>query len=205
MYETYGFPIELTQEMAAEKGITVDIDEYNKAKQEHSEQSRQASACAGTFKGGLADSCKDTIRLHTSAHILLEVLRNNFGTDVVQRGSNITAERLRFDFSFPRRLEPEELKMIQEQVNAIIVRNLDVAFEEMTVEKAKEVGATGTFGDRYGEIVKVYTIGSGADIASKEICGGPHILNTRELGTFEIQKEESVGSGIRRIKAVLKY
>jgi len=198
LYETYGFPIELTIEMAKEKGITVDMKEYEKAKQEHTDKSREASATAGAFKGGLADSCVETVRLHTAAHILLATLRKNFGTDVVQKGSNITPERLRFDFSFSRKIEPIELEKIEREINEIIAKQQDVTCTEMSVQEAQKLGAVGTFGDRYGERVKVYTIGKD----SCEICGGPHIGNTRELGTFKIQKEEGVGTGIRRIKAI---
>jgi len=203
LYETYGFPIEITQEMARERGFTVNIDEYNAAKTQHTMASKTAAAAAGTFKGGLADSCQDTIRLHTSAHILLAVLRKNYGNDVHQKGSNITAERLRFDFSLPRKLEPDELVKIENQVNQIIAKNLDVTSQEMSVKQAQDQGAIGTFCDRYGSTVKVFTIGKAGDIASKEICGGPHVKNTRELGKFKIQKEESSGQGVRRIKAIL--
>jgi len=199
LYETYGFPIELTTEMAKERDIDVDMIAYEEAKQQHTMASRNASAAAGAFKGGLADSGTETVKLHTAAHILLAVLRKNFGADVMQKGSNITPERLRFDFSMTRKLEPAELETIEKQVNEIISKNLNVGCKEMTVDAAKKSGAVGAFGDRYGEKVKVYTIGD----ASCEICGGPHVGNTRELGTFKIQKEESVGAGIRRIKAVL--
>jgi len=190
----------LTQEISNERGITVDIDEFNKAKEEHARASRDASAAAGAFKGGLADTCMDTVRLHTAAHILLAVLRKNFGDDVLQKGSNITSERLRFDFSIKRKIEQEELKIIEAQVNEIIGKELDITCREMSVVAGIKIGAVGSFCDRYGEAVKVYTIGKSE---SCEICGGPHVQNTRELGAFKIQKEESVGQGIRRIKAIL--
>ena len=204
LYETYGFPIELTAEMAAEKGLTIDMAAYKTASEGHAQMSREAGAAAGAFKGGLADTGVETVKLHTVAHILLAVLRKKFGEGVVQRGSNITAERLRYDFAFGRRLEPNELTEVENAVNEIIAKNLDVKFVEMPVKEAMESGAVGTFGARYGDVVKVYTIGDAKNPASREICGGPHVGNTRELGVFKIQKEESVGAGVRRIKAILQ-
>ncbi|MCL2228552.1 MAG: alanine--tRNA ligase, partial [Firmicutes bacterium] len=146
-----------------------------------------------------ADSCQETVRLHTAAHLLLAALREKFGDSVVQKGSNITPERLRFDFSFSRKVEPNEISEIEKRINGEIAKNHDVIVAEMSVAEAQKTGAVGTFCDRYGDRVKVFTIGD----FSKEICGGPHVANTKELGVFKIQKEENVGSGIRRVKAVL--
>jgi len=213
LYETFGFPIELTTEMAAERGIKVDLEAFEKAKIAHAQKSRDASAVAGAFKGGLADDGEATIKLHTVAHILLAVLRKNYGENVTQKGSNITPERLRFDFSLNKKLEGAELQKIEDEVNEIIKRNLVVSCVEMPKEEAKKMGATGAFWDKYGEVVKVYTIGAfppkpplgttTSETVSCEICGGPHVKNTSELGTFKIQKEEAVSAGIRRIKAIL--
>jgi alanyl-tRNA synthetase len=203
LYETYGFPIELTTEMAGEVGASVDMAEYETAKTQHSNVSRSASAVAGVFKGGLADSGIETTKLHTAAHILLAVLRQKYGDKVTQKGSNITPERLRYDFSLDRKIEAPEIAEIEKAVNDIISRNLDVTCAEMPIARAREIGATGSFADKYGDVVKVYTIGSGKGVVSMEICGGPHVGNTREIGVFKIQKEESVGAGVRRIKAVV--
>jgi alanyl-tRNA synthetase len=199
LYETYGFPIELTQEIAKEHNIEINLDDFKKAQSAHSAKSKAASAEAGTFKGGLADSSEQTVKLHTCAHLLIAVLRKNFGNDIVQKGSNITPERLRFDFNFNRKLEPDEVALVEKQVNYIIKKNLAVTCKEMPVDQAKKIGAHGTFTDKYGDVVKVYTIGE----FSCEICGGPHVANTKEIGTFKILKEESVGQGIRRIKAII--
>lgn len=203
LYETYGFPIELTAEMAHERGAAVNMDEYNAAKAEHSQKSREASVTAGAFRGGLANDGTETVKLHTCAHLLLAVLRKNFGNDVMQKGSNITPERLRLDFSC-RKIEAAELVKIQNEVNEIIAKRLDVTVREMPIAEARKIGAVGAFGDRYGDIVKVYTIGGAKNPVSMEICGGPHVKNTAELGKFVIQKEEAVGAGVRRIKAVLQ-
>jgi len=199
LYETYGFPIELTQELAKERGLTINMTEYDEAKVKHAAASAAASAAAGAFKGGLSSTGDATTRLHTATHILLAVLREKFGSDVTQKGSNITPERLRFDFNLNRKVEKTELDEIERRVNEVIARNLDITMCEMTVADAKKSGATGVFDSRYGERVKVYSIG---DFTS-EICGGPHAANTGNLGIFKIQKEESVAAGVRRIKAVL--
>ena len=197
LYETYGFPIELTLELSAERGLTVNMDEYNEAKKKHASASQ--TAAAGSFKGGMADTSGNTTKLHTATHILLDVLRRIYGPEVNQRGSNITPERLRFDFNLGHKLTPEELVEIEDEVNSVIAKNLPVSCKEMTVAEAKEINAVGMFGDKYGETVKVYSIGE-----YNEICGGPHVTNTSELGVFKIQKEESVAAGIRRIKSILK-
>ena len=197
LYDTFGFPLELTIEMAKEIGYNVDEDGYHKAFLEHQEKSR--TAAAGTFKGGLSDTSDNTARLHTATHLLLAGLQTLFDENIVQKGSNITPERLRFDFNFPRKMLPEELKQLEDFVNDAIKKEIDVTCEEMTLDQARASGAKGIFANKYGDKVKVYTIGN----VSKEICGGPHANNTRELKSFKIIKEESSSSGVRRIKAVI--
>jgi alanyl-tRNA synthetase len=197
LYETYGFPLELTEEMAAEKGFQVDRAGFNEAFAKHQELSRKGAE--QKFKGGLADSSEATAMLHTATHLLQAALRKTLGGHVEQRGSNITAERLRFDFSHNDRISQEDLDKVEQLVNEAIARKLPVDCRELTVEEAKNEGAIGLFGDRYGEKVKVYTIGD----FSKEICGGPHASNTGELVKFKILKEESSSRGVRRIKAAL--
>ena len=191
LYETYGFPIE----MAKEKGFEVDRAGYDAAFAKHQELSR--AGAEQKFKGGLADSSVETARLHTATHLLQAALRKVLGTHVEQRGSNITAERLRFDFSHEEKMTPEQLKQAEDLVNDAI---LPVVCEEMTIEEAKESGAMGLFENKYDARVKVYTMGD----VSKEICGGPHASHTGELGHFKILKEESSSRGVRRIKAVLQ-
>ena len=197
LYDTFGFPLELTIEMAKEIGYNVDEEGYHKAFLEHQEKSR--TAAAGTFKGGLSDTSDNTARLHTATHLLLAALQTLFDPNIIQKGSNITPERLRFDFNFPRKMLPEELKQLEDFVNDAIKKEIDVTCEEMTLDEARASGAKGIFANKYGEKVKVYTIGN----ISKEICGGPHANNTRELKSFKIIKEESSSSGVRRIKAVI--
>lgn len=197
LYDTFGFPFELTKELALERGYTVDEKEFEERFKEHQEKSRQATA--GMFKGGLADTSKQSAYLHTATHLLLAGLQKKYGKDVKQRGSNITPERLRFDFNLDHKMSKEELDEIEKFVNDAIQREIPVVCEIMSVEKAKESGAEGIFTNKYGEEVKVYTIGD----VSKEICGGPHAENTKDLHHFKIIKEESSSSGIRRIKAIL--
>ncbi len=198
LYDTFGFPIEMTAELAAEHGFTVDEAGYNKAFEEH--QAKSKAGAEQKFKGGLADGGEQTARLHSATHLLNYALKKVLNDEnIMQKGSNITPERLRFDFNFPRPLTAEEIKAIEELVNKEISANATVKCEEMSVEEAKAAGAVGVFGDRYGEVVKVYTIGS-----SKEICGGPHAATTGELGKFRIAKEQSSSAGVRRIKAVLE-
>jgi alanyl-tRNA synthetase len=199
LFTTYGFPLELTMELARDKGILVDVKEFEEEFKKHQELSRTASA--GQFKGGLADAGVETTRLHTAAHLMLAALRQVLGDHVQQKGSNITAERLRFDFSHPQKLTPEEIKKVEDMVNNEISKKTPVQMEEMTVDEAKAAGATGVFEHKYGDKVKVYTIG----VFSKEICGGPHVDNIGELGHFKIIKEEASSAGIRRIKAVLEH
>ena len=197
LYDTFGFPFELTKELAEERGYTVDRAEFDKKFKEHQEKSRVASA--GVFKGGLADDSKQSARLHTATHLLLAGLQKMFGKQVVQKGSNITPERLRFDFNLDHKMTKEELDEVEQFVNDAIKRAIPVKCEIMSLDEAKKQGAHGTFTDKYGQEVKVYTIGD----VSKEICGGPHAENTSELHHFKIIKEESSSSGIRRIKAIL--
>lgn len=197
LYDTFGFPLELTIEMAKEIGYNVDEEGYHKAFHDHQEKSR--TAAAGTFKGGLSDTSDNTARLHTATHLLLAGLQTLFDENIIQKGSNITPERLRFDFNFPRKMLPEELKQLEDFVNNAIKQEVDVVCEEMTLDEARNSGAKGIFANKYGEKVKVYTIGN----ISKEICGGPHANNTRDLKSFKIIKEESSSSGIRRIKAII--
>ena len=197
LYDTFGFPIEFTKEMAEERGFSVDMEGFKKASQEHQELARTTSA--GSFKGGLVDNSEQTTRLHTATHLLQAGLQNIVSKDIRQKGSNITEERLRFDFNCDHKLSSEEIAKVEEFVNNAIKDEIDVICEEMSVEQAKSKGALGVFDSKYGEKVKVYTIGN----VSKEICGGPHVKNTKELHHFKIVKEESSSSGIRRIKAIL--
>lgn len=197
LYDTFGFPIEMTQEICKEKGFEVDMAGYKEAEEKHQKLSQQGSE--QKFKGGLADSSEQTTFLHTATHLLLGSLQKLLSKDIHQKGSNITAERLRFDFNFDRPLTEEEKKMIEDNVNKAIQDDVPVICEEMTVDQAREAGAEGVFGSKYGDIVKVYTIGS----YDKEICGGPHATHTGQLGEFKIIKEQSSSAGIRRIKAVI--
>ncbi|MEG1710514.1 MAG: alanine--tRNA ligase [Clostridia bacterium] len=199
LYDTFGFPIEMTVEYAKECNLTVDTEGFKAKFMEH-----QAKSHAGSeqrFKGGLADNSDATARLHTATHLLQASLRKILGDEVKQKGSNITAERLRFDFSFHRPLTQEEIDEAQRLVNDAINRAIPVECEQVPIEEARNRGAMGLFGDKYGEIVKLYTIGD----VSMEICGGPHANNTAELGHFTITKEQSSSSGVRRIKAEIQY
>ena len=198
LYETYGFPIELTVEMAREKGFEVDRAGYDAAFAKHQELSR--AGAEQKFKGGLADSSDATAALHSATHLLQAALRKVLGPHVEQRGSNITAERLRFDFSHEDKMTPEQLQEVEDLVNEAIRRDLPIICEEMDVEAAKLTGAMGLFETKYAARVKVFTMGD----VSKEICGGPHAGRTGELGRFKIMKEESSSRGVRRIKAVLE-
>ena len=197
LFDTFGFPIEFTEEMAHENGLTVDVDGFHAAFEEHQQKSK--AGAEQKFKGGLAEATDETAKLHTATHLLQAALRKVLDDTVSQKGSNITAERLRFDFSVPRKVTPEELKQVEELVQQAIDAHVDITCEEMTVPEARAKGAIGLFGDKYGERVKVYTMGD----YSCEICGGPHAANTGDLGTFKIKKEEASSAGVRRIKAVL--
>jgi len=198
LYDTYGFPIELTKEIAAENGLDVDEKDYNMQFQKHQRISKEGME--QKFKSGLSEVSDATVKLHTATHLLHQALRQVLGRHVEQRGSNIMPERLRFDFSYPKKMTEKELKEVESIINKKIRQALGVRREEMTPEEAKKRGATGLFEQKYGEKVSVYTIGD----FSKEICAGPHVKNTKELGRFEIIKEEAVAAGIRRIKAKLK-
>ena len=199
LYDTFGFPIEMTEELAAENGYTVDVEGFKQKFAEH-----QAKSHAGSeqrFKGGMAEGGGiETTYLHTATHLLQAALRKVLGDEVKQKGSNITPERLRFDFSFGRPMTAEEIAETERLVNEAIQRNLPITCEELPIEEARKTGAIGLFGDKYGEVVKVYTMGD----FSKEICGGPHAEHTGQLGHFVIQKEQSSSSGVRRIKAILE-
>ena len=198
LFDTFGFPPEFTEELAKEKGIRVDMDGFGKHLAAHQEKSR--SGAQGMFKGGLTDQSEQTAKLHTATHLLNGALRKVLGDGVFQRGSNINAERLRFDFSFDRKMTGDELDRVSKIVNQAISDRISVVCEEMSVEEATASGAIGVFEKKYGEIVKVYSI----DGYSKEICGGPHANNTGELRSFRILKEESSSAGVRRIKAVIE-
>ncbi|MDR1939440.1 MAG: alanine--tRNA ligase [Clostridiales bacterium] len=197
LYDTFGFPVEITEELAKDRGLTVDKAGFDAAFAVHQQKS-QAGA-EHKFKGGLHDSSEETTRLHTATHLLQAALRRILGDGVYQRGSNITAERLRFDFSFDRPMTDAEIKEAERLVNEVIDGKIDVIMQEMTVDEAKASGALGVFESKYGETVKVYSVGG----FSKEICGGPHAANTGELGRFKIEKEQSSSSGVRRIRAIL--
>jgi len=199
---TYGFPIELTEELAQEKGIKIDRVDFDKKMAEHQSLSRTSSA--GMFKGGLANHNEQTIKLHTAHHLLLSALKHVLGKDVKQKGSNITEDRLRMDFAFDRKMTDEEKKRVEDIVNGNIAKGLAVVKCEMPREEAEKIGAEMEFGAKYPDMVSVYMIeDENKNAISKEFCGGPHIANTSELGTFKIQKEEASSQGVRRIKAVL--
>ncbi len=197
LFDTFGFPIEMTLELAEENGLTVDIDGFHAEFKKHQEKSKTISA--GSFKGGLSDQSYESTKYHTLAHILLATLREIYGTDVIQKGCNITSERIRFDFNLDHKLTDAEKEKVTTRVNEIIKTSTPVTLENLSVDEAKASGALGIFDDKYGSVVKVYTIGE----YSKEICGGPHVENTSELGEFKIIKEESSSSGVRRIKGIL--
>lgn len=203
IYQTYGFPLEMIEEELVKKERKIiDKQEFQQALKRHQKLSR--TTAIGKFKGGLADVSEQTKKFHTATHLLLSALRKILSEDVRQKGSNITAERLRFDFSHSEKLNEEQKQEIEKLVNQIIKKDLPIICEEMSLNEAKKQGALGVFEQRYGEKVKVYTIGKGQDLFSKEICAGPHVKHTGELGNFKIIKEESSGAGIRRIKAVLE-
>ncbi|MDH4330201.1 MAG: alanine--tRNA ligase [Candidatus Moranbacteria bacterium] len=200
----YGFPHEMVEEVAQERELVIpqrEWDEANRLFEDHQKLSRTASA--GKFKGGLADAGEETRKLHTAAHLMLAALRKVLGDHVSQKGSNITAERLRFDFAHGEKLTDEQKEQVENLVNNAIEKNFPITVTEMSVDEAKEKGAVGVFDSKYDEKVKVYHIGDGDETFSYEICGGPHVTNTKELGKFRIKKEQSSGAGVRRIKAVL--
>jgi alanyl-tRNA synthetase len=198
LYDTYGFPIEMTVELAAEAGMKVDVEGFEAESKKHQELSRAGSE--QVFKGGLADHSEVSTKYHTATHLLQQALTVVLGSHVAQKGSNITTERMRFDFSHPAPMTKEELAKVEEIVNEQIARDLPVTLEIMKLDAAKAAGARALFGEKYEENVKVYTIGD----FSKEVCGGPHVEHTGLLGHFHIQKEQSSGAGVRRIYAVLE-
>ncbi len=199
LYDTYGFPLELTKELAAEKGLSVDEAGFKTAFEAHQALSR--AGAEQKFKGGLADNGAETTKLHTATHLLNAALRKVLGTHVSQKGSNITAERLRFDFNHADKMTPEQIAEAEKLVNDAIKADMPIAYHLTSVDAAKNEGAIGVFDDKYGAEVKVYQVGDGT--FSKEICGGPHVARTGMLGSFKIQKEESSSAGVRRIKAVV--
>lgn len=209
LYDTYGFPAELSVEEASMHGVKLNPkwkDQFDSAMNEQKERSRTASA--GQFKGGLADHSDISIKYHTATHLMYRALRNILGDHVIQRGSNITPERLRFDFTHPQKVTPEEIKLIEDMVNEQIQKDWEVTWREENTKQALADGVMGAFGDKYGEVVKVYTVGDpGGQNYSREICGGPHVERTGKLSEgglkFKIKKEESSSAGIRRIKAIL--
>ena len=202
LYDTFGFPLELTQELGAENGFTVDIEGFKEAEKKHQEASK--SLDAGKAKGGLAEQSEITTKYHTATHLLQQALVNILGNQVAQKGSNINNERMRFDFTFERPMTPEEIKKAEDIVNEQIQKDLPVTMEIMPLEKAKEEGARALFAGKYGEEVKVYTIGTKDNWFSKEVCGGPHVEHTGLIGHFKITKEQSSSAGVRRIRAVIE-
>jgi alanyl-tRNA synthetase len=200
LFQSFGFPFELTKELAAEIDVKVDEDEFKREYERH--QKVSSASAKKLFKGGLSDASAETVRLHTATHLLNEALRVVLKKrDIFQRGSNITPERLRFDFNFDRPLTSEEIDAVERLVNEQIRKCLPVKREEMTVEEAKARGAQGVFDDKYGNTVSVYTVGG----FSSEICGGPHVSNTSELGVFKITKQKGIAAGVRRIRATLEH
>jgi alanyl-tRNA synthetase len=198
LYSSYGFPLEMIEELAEEKNRKVDRKGFQKEFEKHQEISR--AGARQKFKGGLVDTSEQTTKYHTATHLLLAALRKVLNKNIQQKGSNITAERLRFDFSHNAKLTEEEIKKVEDLVNQKIKEDLEVRFEEIPLNQARKEGAVGVFGEKYGEVVKVYTIGD----FSKEICGGPHVKRTSELGHFKITKQKSPGAGARRIRAILE-
>lgn len=203
LFTTYGFPIELTAELAKEKGIEIDLEDFKNKMSEHQKLSQTSSA--GMFKGGLANTNEKTIRLHTAHHLLLKALQEKFGDTVKQKGSNITEERLRMDFSFDRKMTDEEKKEVEDRVNELIQEEIPVVKREMSRDEAEQIGAEMEFGAKYPDKVNVYFIEKeDGQVVSKEFCGGPHVNNTKEIGKFKILKEEASSAGIRRIKAIVE-
>ncbi len=203
LFQSYGFPLEMTKEICAEKGFSVDEKGFEKLLEEHQLLSRKGAE--QKFKGGLADSKEETTKLHTTTHLLLAAMRKIVSKYIVQKGANITAERIRFDFNSNEKLNEEQVKKIEKWVNDVISAEAEVIEELLSLDEAKKQGAHGTFDSKYGEKVKVYTIkGKDGKIYSKEICGGPHVKNTKGMGSLKITKQESVGDGVKRIKAVLE-
>ena len=203
LYETYGYPLELTQELGAENGFTVDVEGFKEAERKHQEASKTAEA--GKAKGGIAEQSEAATKYHTATHLLQQALVNVLGPQVSQKGSNINAERMRFDFTFERPMTPEEIKKVEAIVNEKIKEDLPVTMEVMPLADAQTAGARALFTNKYGEDVKVYTIGRDVknDWFSKEVCGGPHVQHTAQIGDFKIEKEQSSSAGVRRIRATI--
>lgn len=201
LFQSYGFPLEITAEMCGERGFLVDEEGFEALMKAHQEMSRKGAE--QKFKGGLADHSEATTKLHTATHLLNEALRQVVDKSIHQMGSNITAERLRFDFNWSEKLTDEQVKRVEAWVNGVIRDGADVSMTMMSLEEAKKAGAQGEFEEKYEEQVKVYTVSKGSKVYSREICGGPHVKNTRELGHFRITKQEAVATGVRRIKAVV--
>ncbi len=203
LYDTFGFPVELTQELGAENGMTVDLDGFKEAEKKHQEASK--SLDAGKAKGGLAEQSDVTTKYHTATHLLQQALVEVLGNQVAQRGSNINNERMRFDFTFERPMTKEEIQKVEKIVNDKIKEDLPVTMEIKTLDEAKAEGARALFSSKYGESVKVYTIGrdTKTDWFSKEVCGGPHVQHTAQIGEFKIEKEQSSSAGVRRIRATI--
>lgn len=202
LYDTFGFPLELTQELGAENGFTVDIEGFKEAERKHQEASK--SLDAGKAKGGLAEQSEITTAYHTATHLLQQALVNVLGNQVAQKGSNINNERLRFDFTFERPMTKEEIAQVEQIVNEQIAADLPVTMEIMDLSEAKEQGARALFGEKYESKVKVYTIGTKDNWFSKEVCGGPHVEHTGKIGKFKITKEQSSSAGVRRIRAIVE-
>ncbi len=205
LYETYGFPFELTEEIARERGQQVEYGQFRTEFEKHQDQSRSAATAAGMFKGGLADHSEIVVRYHTATHLLHQALRTVLGDHVIQKGSNITAERTRFDFSHPDKLTPQQIQQVEALVNDWIKRDLPVHREVMSLQAARDLGAIGAFGEKYSDTVSVYTVQDpvSGEVVSREFCGGPHVTHTGEIGHFKIVKEEAVSAGTRRIKAII--
>ncbi len=203
LYETYGYPLELTQELGAENGFTVDVEGFKEAEKKHQDASRTVDA--GKTKGGLAEQSEAATKYHTATHLLQQALVNVLGDEVAQKGSNITSERMRFDFTFSRPMTKEEVKQVEDIVNQKIDEDLPVDMRVMTLDEARAEGARALFSNKYGESVKVYTIGRDVknDWFSKEVCGGPHVQHTAQIGKFKIEKEQSSSAGVRRIRATI--
>jgi len=201
---TFGFPFELVKEVAAESGMTVDENGFKNRMEAHRIQSRKSAE--QKFKGGLADSSEITTMLHTATHLMLAGLRKYLGNGVHQAGSNITEERLRFDFTHPEKVDRETLGKVEEYVNEAIGKKCDVVMEQMPKEEAQKTGVEGSFWEKYPEVVTVYCVKcEDGTIYSQELCGGPHVKNTEDInGVFKIKKEESSSAGVRRIKAILE-
>ncbi len=202
LYQSYGFPFEVTREVAHDRGMTIDEEGYRIKLAEHQAKSR--AGAEQKFKGGLADHSDKVVKYHTATHLLHRALHIVLNEDATQKGSNITEERLRFDFAYPTKMTPEEIKRVEDIINEVIAKDLPVFYEDVPKEEAERRGARGLFGDKYGDIVRIYEIGKGDERFSIEFCGGPHVERTGVLGHFRITKEEASSQGVRRIKAVLE-